>query len=211
MTRTRHWVLLSAFLTTFVLSGANCPSIPEIKERLVELAISGSTTFEFEARGITNILDDCDQVDFDQDFDVRQLIEDAGIDASAVTDIALAGVAYRVTRPDPNPQRGISSGQITVEYQGTTESLVDNFAEPVVNDVTAFKTATLNPAGVALINQILDDLLNDINGGKRGGGRIVEGCLIDGVSSPTGDDTNFDWELRLTLSIVGEIQVDVIG
>ncbi|MEZ4652652.1 MAG: hypothetical protein R3E12_03345 [Candidatus Eisenbacteria bacterium] len=70
------------------LSGASCPLIPSIEEKVIELALGGSTTVPFEARGIINDKGQTECFDLADELDLNQILEDADVDS--VTGIALA-------------------------------------------------------------------------------------------------------------------------
>jgi hypothetical protein len=208
--RTRHRATLAALILTMFL-GQGCLLLPEIQKRVVELAVGGSTTQEFVASGELNIHDKRDTVDVRTSIDLPALLDDAGIDLADVEDIKFAGVAYRVTQQDPAANRAIQNGTVTIQrgLLGTERPLVDNF-NVLVNDPASasFQTATLNTAGVALINQLLTDILTELKGGPVATNTLVI-THVNGTSTPGAVPTDFKYELRLDVSILGTVHVDV--
>lgn len=198
-------------LVAAVTMGAGCPLVPKIEDRVVELALGGSTSSVFEATGSINFFSERDTVDFGGALDLRSLIDDAGVDPSDVVDIALAGVSYRVVRKDPVATRQIEGGTVKIiRGLGTpTTPLITSFTE-TVNDVTSYKTAPLDAAGVAVLNQLLDDLLANIKDGTPvSNPQIV--YELSGNSTPSDQDSDFAWEIRVNITMVGKIKVKVVG
>ncbi|MEZ4649591.1 MAG: hypothetical protein R3E97_12575 [Candidatus Eisenbacteria bacterium] len=196
-----------------LLSGAGCPLIPSIEEKTVELAVGSSLTLEFHAQGSENVLGGTETFELDDEIDLAQVVEDAGVDISDVHDIAFVGIAYRVTNPDPNPNRRIEQVDISLSRNGGPQNLeiVSGFEDEAG---TAYDFRTLDLSGadanaaVAMINAMLDDLLLEAQGGNAQG-ELAGSATWSGVSSPTGENTNFDWEIRLDISIVGEVTLDL--
>ena len=192
---------------TMILMGSGCPLIPGIETKIVELAVGSSMTLQFEARGSIN--NDSETVEFqlDEEIDIAQILDDAGVNVSDVHDIALAGVAYRVTKADPVAGRRIVDSTVSVARgSGASAVLVANFSDEA--DVTYdFRTVDLDPAGVAVINGMLDDLLIAVQNGQNSG--LSGSATWSGTSTPVSEDTNFDWEIRLDITIVGEVELDL--
>jgi len=198
--------LLTALCAVFLtLTGSSCPLIPDIEEKVIELAVGGSTTVAFEARGIINEKGQVECFDLADSLDLAQILEDADIDS--VTGIALAGVAYRVTRADPNPERTISNTTVLIRRDGGSDvPLLVNF-EDTAGETYDFRTATLDPAGVAVVNAMLEDLLDAVQNNQPAN---VSGCVTwMGQSLPPSEDTNFDWEIRIDVTISGTITLDL--
>lgn len=208
--RMRNRSTLAALILT-MLFGQGCLLIPEIEKRVVELAVGGSTTQEFVASGELNVHDKRDTVDVRTAIDLPSLLDNAGIDLSDVETIAFSGAAYRVTQQDPTANRAIQNGTVTIQrgLAGAETPLVDNF-NVLVNDPAnlSFQNTTLNSAGVALINQLLNDVLAELKGGPPATNTIVI-THVHGDSSPGQIATDFKYEIRFDVSIVGTVHVDV--
>lgn len=205
----RHHLLRlpSLALATLFLAGTGCPLIPNIEEKVVELAVGASVIVPFEARGIINEKGQIACFFFDEELDLRQILDDAGVDVSDVKDISLSGVAYRVARADPNPSRRIQNSSVSIAFgDDGPASFVTNFSGSA-GAVTEFTTVGLDAAGVGLVNSMLDALLASIQNDTN---IPLEGCATwTGQSVPLDEDTSFDWEIRLDITIVGEVTVDI--
>lgn len=207
---TRRMIPVLVLAAAVAASGSSCPTIPQIEERVVELAVGGSTALTFVAEGVINTYDDSETINLATQLDLASMIEDAGIDVDQVTGIKLSGVSYRVTVPDPAPGRSISDANVTVQREGgPVEPLVTSFGTSV-NSVTSFTTAPLDPAGVAVLNGVLSDLLASLQNGTPLANPSVT-CAVTGTSNPTDAETNFTWQLKVDLSIKGTVQVDVLN
>ncbi len=207
--RARNFAYFAALACgTMLLSAESCPLIPDADKRTVELAVVGSATQGFEARGEINVDGQPPETfNLGQDIDIRQILDDNGIDVSDVTDISLANVYVRCTRPDPVGTRAITDAHVDVARgAGSPALLLDGFTLPV-NTATDWTTVPLNSAGVGVLNDALDDLLADVRADQSS--NIPLTYSWGGVSDPIGADTNFDWEIRIDLNIVGSITVDI--
>jgi len=204
-----RWELLVLAVGALSL-GAGCPLIPEIKDRIVELAVGGSAAVEFVASGTSSVYAQTNTFDF-ADIELQQILADADVDLSDVEngDIRLAGVSYRVTVPDPESTRRITSGTIRITRDGDSERpFVTNFTLDPVNGATGYRTATLDTAGVRVINNLLVELLAEAKGGTIASNTGVM-YRVNGTSSPDGVD--FTWELKVDLTIKGKVKITVVG
>lgn len=204
--------LAGASCGVLLLMGAGCPLIPEIEDKVVELAVGSSMTIGFQARGEINDKSQVVGFQIDDEIDIQEVLDDAGVDVSDVKAISFAGAAYRVTKPDPNPSRMITNTTVTVSRTGGPQDV------PFVVDFedeagVAYDFRTLDLAGTAavtLINDMLADLLREAQGipplGSLGGS-----VTWTGTSEPVSQDTNFDWEIRLDVTILGEVEVEIPG
>lgn len=208
MRTTKRLHLLAVPIVAFLAIGSHCPLIPEIEDRVVELAVLGSTTVEFTSVGELNTIDETRTINVRDDFDLAALLAGAGIDVSKVKDIKLAGVSYRTTQPELGVARRIENGNVTIQRGGgPVTPLVTSFSE-WVNDVLTYKTAPLDPAGVAIVNDLMSDLLAELQGGPPAVADIT--YHLTGNSLPALEETDFKWEVKIDVSIVGEIEVDVV-
>jgi hypothetical protein len=207
---TRQTLPVLVLAAALAASGASCPTIPSIEDRVVELATGGSTTLTFVAEGVVNTYNDTQTINLATDFDLASLILDAGIDVSRVTGVKVSGVSYRVTVPDPVAGRSISSTNVTVTREGGSSTpLVTDFSTSV-NSATSFTTAPLDPAGVTVLNDILSDLLTSLQNGTP----LVNPSVtysVSGTSNPTDASTNFTWQLKVDMSIKGTVDVEVLN
>ena len=209
MRKSSLW-LPAALLAAASLAGNGCVLLPEIKEKVVQLAAGGTTSVGFVAHFLTNNLyNQQASVDLANALDLRKILSDAGLDVSGVKHIKVSGISYRVTRPDPLDSRQIVNGSVTVDRPGVAIGvpIVTNFTE-TVNTVTAYKIAPVDRAGIALMNDLLADLLAAIQNNSTVLNSVIV-CHLSGTSSPADNNTNFDWEIKVDISIVGEVKVSV--
>lgn len=191
----------------------SCILIPEIEERIVELAVGHSIVVPFTSLGETNTHDDLETINVALDVSLDQILDDNGIDASDVKDVKLAGVAYRVTQGEAG--RTITGG--TVEFRrhptatpaGTFLPLVTSFSADA-GAPTGWITVPLAAAGVTDLNALLADLLDEAKGNGPAANTWVT-YHVNGVSNPVADPTDFKWEVRLSLTIVGTITTDIVN
>jgi hypothetical protein len=210
MRRIRVIELGALLIGAVTLLGAGCPLVPQIEDRVVELAVGGSATAPFDAVGVVNNHNETATVDLAAGFDLNQVLNDAGVDVADVKDIKLSGVSFRVTQPDPTTGRAIVNGQVTLRRgAGAEVPLVVNFNADV-NSATEFQTATIDPAGVAVVNQILADYLAAVQAGTTPSNTVIT-YHVTGQSTPANVPTDFKWELKVDVSILGTIKVKMIG
>ena len=203
-----HRLLPFAVIALAALSlGSGCPTIPKVEDRIVELALGASTTQEFVASGEVNALDDTKAYDLST-LDLAGILDDAGIDPSDVEDVKFSGAQYRVTQPDPTPDRQIQNGTVTVQRgAGPVQSLVSDFSVSV-NGATSWQTVTVEQPGADLINAVLADLLAEIKTGVPLTNPVVS-VHVSGTSSPSAP-TDFKYEIKLNITVVGTLKTKVL-
>jgi hypothetical protein len=189
------------------VAGSGCLLFPEVEDRVVDLALGASTTATLTASGEINTLDDRDTVDVVNDVDLAGVLADAGIDVSDLKSIAVSGVSYRISRADPTTGRAIQNGTVTIQRAGGPETtLISNFAS-AADAVTPFQTAALDAAGVLVLNDILADILAELQGGPAANGLVY--LHVAGQSTPS-DPTDFEYQIKLDVSMVGSVKVQVV-
>ncbi len=190
--------------------GSGCPTIPKIEDRVVEMAVGASTTLEFVADGATNVWSESGDYNLATQIDISQILDDAGIDVEDVKDIKLSGVSYRVTVPDATPNRTVTASTLKASRGGgpATDLVVTNTSERV-DAAFDWKTAPLSAAGVTLINGLLTDILNAAKNHTAVANPVVS-YTYDGTSTPVNVATQFTYQVRLDVSIVGTIKVKVL-
>ena len=210
--------LALALPLAFALNG--CLLIPQVEDRVVELAIGHAVVIPFQARGTINFEDDAKTVDLDANFDLATVLDDAGIDASDVTDVKLASVAYRITRAQAG--RTITNGQVEFQTSATPPGTLPTGSPPNAGftqlvtsftgnagSTTGWIATPLAPAGVTALNTLLGQFLADVKSGTATHPRYLT-YHVYGASNPSGENTDFDWEFKLQLSIVGSFKTTVV-
>lgn len=211
--------LLSLVLVALVVEGG-CVIIPEVNTKNVELVASVSACDTLVAAGVVNNHDDFDVIDIKDGLDINQALSDAGIDVSAVDSIVVWGITYKTTQPDPDGTREIVNGNVTVtrgSYNPITQVFTPSSAEldvitnfnVTVNSVTTDQTAPVSAAGIALINQILQDCLNE----AKGFGPALNTAIqyhVTGISNPQNVPTDFKWRICVFANMKGKVEVDVV-
>jgi hypothetical protein len=196
----RIWIP-AALVLLALTSGTGCLLFPQLKDKVVDLVTGGSVAADFQARGSTNVYSETKIIDIRDSIDIRKVLDDAGIDVEAVKSITLGGVSYRITKAQPTRQ--ITNGTVMVQRStGPMDTLVVNFIGDA-GSVTGWITPTLHAAGVAQLNDLMADILTELQGGALADEVIT--YHVSGTSEPAGD-TDFDYQLRITISIVGEVK-----
>jgi hypothetical protein len=205
MRRLRIWPQLAAVVALAVLNGG-CILIPEMKDRIVELALTGDAVVEFHATGSTGLIDELRTINLRDSVDLAKILADAGVDVNDVTNIALSGVAYRVSVADANPSKQIVDGNVTIARgAGGPQPLVTSFTAGA-GAVSSFTTAPLDAAGVGIVNALLTDWLAELKGGALANTLITYHAT--GTTSPA-PNTDFFWQLKITLAVTGKVKVTV--
>ncbi len=209
MRRLRFWPHLALVLALGVMNGG-CVLIPEIKDRIVELAVGGSTVVEFVSNGTLNTYNETNTVNVLDGFDLAQILADAGIDVSNVTHIALSGVEYRITVPDPQAGRQIVDGNITIDRDGTIGMPLITGFNTNADAVTDWQVAPLDPGGaaVASINAMLNDIRTELPLSPPPNVTTIT-YHMTGQSVPAVVPTNFTWEMKVKVTITGTVKVSV--
>ena len=203
-------------LVTVVLAaslwGTGCILIPEIKDRIVQLAVSGATSASFDASGPeTDPLNKTQVVSIGDgtDLDLRKILDDAGVNVDDVVDVKLQSVAYAITAADPLASRTVQ-GNLTVQRTaGTEQPLITGF-NTGVGAVTPYQPATLQSAGVTEINLALASVLSQL----KSGGTATESATfrVTGTTTPNTNPSQniaFTYAVRLTINMVGSVKVSV--
>jgi hypothetical protein len=200
--------LIAALLLATQLLGTGCILIPKIADRVVSLVTGGSIIVPLHAGGSTNLSADAKTINLRDSLDIAAVLKNAGVDADSVTSITVQSVQWRIVNPDPTAGRTIN-GSILVGTGalGATSTLISNFSGSATA-VTGWQTATLNSAGMSQLNLLLAAILTELHGGAMADERIS--YAESGTSSPTSVNTNFDYEVKLTLSIVGKVKTKVL-
>jgi len=213
MRRFRSWPRMALVLALGMMNGG-CVLIPEIEDRIVELAVGGTTVVEFVSNGTLNTYDETSTVNILEGFNLGQILADAGIDPSNLIDIALSGVDYRITVPDPEAGRQIVNGSVTIARDGSLPlTLISGFGA-AAGAVTDWQPVPLDPGGAAVadINLLLNEIQTALAADPPGDpppNRTTITYHLTGDSAPGNVATNFTWEMKIKITITGTVQVSV--
>ena len=212
---------MHSYLKTLALAlplavlATGCILIPEIEDRIVELAVGHSIVVPFVSSGETNTHNKTSTINVALDVSLDQILADNGIDATAVKDVKLAGVSYRVTTAEAG--RSITGGTVEFVRHATSTPpgspvyipLVTSFGASAAS-TTGWITVPLASAGVTGVNALLTELLNEAKGLGPATNTWVT-YHVSGVSLPLLTPTNFKWEFKLDLTIVGTFKTKIVN
>jgi hypothetical protein len=207
MRRFRFWPHM-ALVLAFAVTNGGCVLVPKLKDRVVELAVTGSTSEVFSVQGSDTAVDETTTpFDVGADLDLAKILDDNGIDVSKVKSVKINKVEYRIVRADPDPTRAVTNGIVTIKRGvAAAQNLVTAFsASP--GAVSGFTNIPLDPAGVGVVNTLLEDIRAALPGAPANG--LVTFHLTGNSTSTGGNPTDFDFELKITVTIVGTVSVSV--
>lgn len=204
-TRAAAWAGLS--LLSLSVTGSTC-----LVDKTIEVTAGAEITAEFEARGIVNTFDETRTVDVSTDADLRQVLDDNGFEDEVVAYIE--GAFVRVIRKDASATDRTVTGSVTVQKGtggGTELDLIQNRTVAVNDSALATWTPVpLETAGVTLLNQALADYLLDVYVGAPAPRVPVLTFHSSGTSDPQGVRSDFDWEVKVVMTLVGKKDVTVV-
>jgi hypothetical protein len=181
------------------LMGADC-----LEERGIEIVAGANVESCFEARGSDNTFSETRTIDLVADADIRKILDDNGFDGKVVGQLESA--FFIITKPETGR---VISGSVTVNGQPFIGSQdFNNIAidEPEYSDWSGVE---LQEPGVNEINAILEEYFTAVYNGTNPPPTTVT-IEIDGVSTPVDVATDFDWCVRLKLTLVGKKEIEVI-
>jgi hypothetical protein len=200
--------LVAGVLLAAQLAGTGCILIPKIEKRDVRMVVSQVATVPLHALGTGTTYSGSASVNLRDSVDIGAALASAGIDVSDVDSVVIGKVEYRIVAADANAARAITGGTLQVSAGGgSLTNLIVGFAHSA-GAVTPWTRADLTPAGVNVLNQMLQAILTDLQGGATADEHI--GYVVSGNSSPSGT-TDFWYEVRLTIMVAGNIQTDVLN
>jgi len=208
----RHFRYLPrvALVAALGVASGGCVLVPDIEDRIVELAVGGTTVVGFVTSGSGSTIDETNTVNILEGLDIAQILADNGIDVSDVTNIALAGLEYRVTVPDPEATRQIVNGTVTISRNlGPELALVSGF-NAGAGAATGWQVAPLDPGGAAVaeINDILNTIRTELPLSPPPDVTTIT-YHVTGGTTPTAVPHDFSLELKVKLTITGTVKVKV--
>jgi hypothetical protein len=201
MRTNRFWIPAAAALLALVANG--CLVVPQIKDKVIDLVTGSEVVAPFSTTGSTDTFTQTAPLDLRDALDIAGVLDKAGIDVSDVKSATVSSVSYRITRAEAG--RTITSGEVLVGVGGAApaDTLIADFSGSAAA-VTAWKYPRLGVAGVTQLNDLLAGIVDELKTGTPVDQRVS--WSVHGVSEPVGVNTDFDYELRLTISIVGTVK-----
>jgi hypothetical protein len=201
----RIWLPVVLLLASQTLGG--CVLFPELKDKIVDLVTGTSVKVSFPVNGLIDVYNDSKTIDIRDSVDIGKVINDAGINISDIKSITVSGVAYRITQEDSDPNRQINGAVQVAASGGPLTNLIDNF-NAACGKKTGWNKVTLDPAGVTVLNHLCAAILAELQGGAAADEHIT--YSVAGTSTPIGVNSDFAYEIRLTINIVGKVKVKTL-
>jgi hypothetical protein len=197
--KSMNWkrLVTGAWLCLLVLglTGEDCTP-----DRYVEVVISVDMVAEFHAQGTDNTYSGSYTLDIGDEIDVEQIIEDNGLES--IDSLTVQSAFVRTTQKDPAADRTVS-GSVDIRQGSGPDSPVITYSSAAVNsaEYEDWVAVPLQAAGVGVINEALEDLL-------AGSGAVVT-FTTSGTSTPVDTPTDFIWEVKLHINVVGTKKITI--
>lgn len=191
-----------------LVMGAKCPGVPDTHEIFVTVVTEDLIEMEFLADGSINHEASAEIIDV---ADIREELDEAGIEPANIEDISVSMVEYGVTEyNEPVNDRAIVNAQVTVKRSdgGSSAVLIENLNAQVYPLLNKLVPAPIEAAGVNFINDLLDDVVAALQGSGSGDFQVIG--AVSGDSEPTGRTTDFKWRVVIRYQIAGKIEVDSV-
>jgi hypothetical protein len=184
--------------TLLVLGSTSCL----MKEKVIELVLTGSTSAEYSYNNITEEYDVDVELDFTEE--LTQILEDADISREEIGSAYLVGVEYGAISLTGHDWT--VSGHIQIDRDGTGFQDLVIYTDQSIEAVLGQRlSAPLETAGVTVINEAMNDFLT-------GDSPVLTLKLLGGNVTPdpsAGDPIVFTWKAWLTMQLTVEQTLDV--
>jgi hypothetical protein len=202
----RRKILIAGLLPLLALPlmGDSCT-----EDKVIFIAVGLDTTAGFIASGELNIHDDTKTIDVKEDMDLETVLDDNDIDPEDIESVKVSRVYYRVTVPEAG--RSIENGNVEILRNGVTSSvpLITGFSGDGSAGTDWIEiTNLLQPQAVNLLNDFMQELLNELQGGAPVSNTLFT-YHVTGNSIPADVPTNFQWELKVSFNVQAEQEVEV--
>lgn len=194
-----RYVIFLAMAVT--LMGAKCPGIPDSHDIVITVVTSEAIEMEFPAEGGLNAEAGSEIIDVAE---IREEIEEAGIEIDLIQDIKVSAVEYGLVEyNEAFTDRRIIDAQVTVKRSdgGPSAVFIDDLDVDVFPLLGKLVPAPINGAGVEFINELLDDVLAALRAGTSADFQVIG--TVSGVSDPPGRYTDFVWRVVIHYQIAG--------
>lgn len=174
-----------------------------LEDKVLEVVLTGETSAVIHENETG--VDSPDDVVIDVAQEIRDILADNDYDVSDIDSAFVTSVHYGVNSPY-NQHDWTLTGTISVSRDGGSFVTIVNYqTEHTLPLVGQKKVATLEQAGVDVINQALYDFLGGANPVLTF--RIVSGTITPGPS--VADPMIFDWTAWLAIQLITEQTVEV--
>lgn len=196
--RTRLLTLCGLAFLFFFVTGESCVE----EERDLEVVATVNLVSLYHAEGENNVYSGETTVSVSDSVDLQQIMEDNGFDE--IKQITIESVHYRVKRTDPNPDRVVTASRFTVREPAGAEQELFEIASAEIDDpeLADWQIAPLTAAGVGVLNSALERL------------RLFQPATltfrVEGTSAPVSVPTDFLWQARVRLQVIGVRTITVI-
>ena len=190
-----------------VLMGAKCPGIPDTVETEITLVTEEFIELTFHAQGEINVDADTYTIDVQ---DLRQELEDAGVEIDNVDEIRVSAVHYgAVTCDAANPYRRILGENVTIARAGggTPTVVIGDFNEEVCPLLGLLVPAPIEEGGIDTLNVFMAELLSALKNPFAPDYGVTG--AFSGSSEPVSADTDFLWRVRIYYHVSGRFKTDV--
>ena len=189
--------ILVSLLVLLMVGSLNCI----LEEKVIEIVVSGRTCAVFSENENSATWNDTLTIDYGDS--LQKILDDNDISRDSIRAAHLVSVYYTVTAIDPDQPDWVVDGEITIargDISAGPATLINYTGENVKNllDVEVF--ADLNPAGVAIVDQALEQFRVGTHNPV-----LVFEVINDGVDpDPATQEVNmiFTWMACLTIQVV---------
>ena len=197
----RSWLILVLALGLVALLGS-C-----LDEKVLELVLTGETYADFSENEISADNPEIAMVDVAEE--VRDILEDNGYTTDDLTGAHITSVSYGVTAIPPSQTHDwVLTGEIRVSRDGGPSVVIVNYTSQSVQAALGKKiSAPLEPLGVDLINDALDDFINN-NANPVLTFEVQHGTILPNTPTPS-DPMVFDWRAWLAIQVILPQSVEV--
>ena len=178
-----------------------------LHEKVIDIVLRSTYAMDFGTReGSASYVGDHEVIDIAEDIDDALGAFDPPLGRSSITDARLLSASYEVTWLEDPGHDWTITGEIWLRYGRAEEVLVNYSGQSLYEaDGAGEIVADLNPSGVNLFNEALDDF--------RYGLDPMLTFWVKGdecVPSPSASDSlKFDWTAHVYMYVVSPVTLDV--
>ncbi len=178
-----------------------------LDEKVLQLVLTGETYADFNENETS--ADNPETAVVDVAEEVRDILEDNGYTTSDLDSAFVTSVSYGVTSiPSSQTHDWVLTGQIRVARDGGPAVVIVDYTSQSVQAALGKKIAApLEPLGVDLINDALNDFINN-NQNPVLTFEVQHGTILPNTPTP-GDPMVFDWRAWLAIQIIIPQTVEV--